>query len=527
MKTHIKILRFCLMGCYFHPWSVMSAGISTDGSFGAITPVSSTMPGTVIVPQSLGRLSNDGSSLFHSFQEFNVHLNQNVLLEANSPQRIIMRVTGTNPSEINGQLGLSGLNNNAQHIFLLNPNGVVIGANAAINIPGVFHYTNLPIMRFSDGSFFSAFDKAGSTLSSAPVTAFGFVERTGIISAPLIVPYDPTKDITGTTSVGIFYIKHLPPVTPLNPQPIGTNPSSVNPLPINPPPVNSTPMVLNSQPINTNPLPVEPNLSSVNPLPINPPPVNSTPIVLNSQPINPLPINPTPVNANPLSVNPAPTANSNAEKITQAALITKDTAEKPLLTGFITDTKINQVIAKQDIPIRQTNLITANTFIQPTTVFNSANLIKPTATTTTPMPETPLKQVAFNPPVMQQNTDIQQTPTDASPILLTNSPPTGGNAPSSSAQPAMPPADNVLVVDINSQNRRLGLQAVEPYPCRRENFLMRVGRGGIPANEMSLGFIPPVNTFTAVRQAEATARVKANIPFIISKLGASFPCAAL
>lgn len=488
MNIPLKISRYYLAGYLLSPALVLAVGISTDGSLGQATTLSSTSPGTFIVPQSLGRTSADGSSLFHSFQEFNVHFNQNIFLQGNSPQRIIMRVTGANPSEINGGLGLTGISNNAQAIFLINPNGVMIGANATINIPGVFHYSNMPIIQFADGSFFSAFDKTGSTLSSAPVSAFGFVERTGVINAPMIVPYDGSRDIAGNTSAGIFYINRLPQGVP------------IAPLPVNPTPINPTP---------------------VNPLPIDPTPTNPTPT-------NPLPINPTPT---PISSPIVP--NTTTEKITQAEQITKDSAQKPLLSGFITDTKINQVIAKQDSPIKQGNLIQPNTFFNPPAIFTSGSLIKPS---TVSKQEAPIRQLALTQPLIQQNTEVkQQSSTTTSPQTgQTNLPSPSADAPlqpgqENSVQPstAPPPAENVPVIDINTQNKRLGLQNFEPYPCSRENFLMRVGKGGIPANEMTLGFIPPARALSLKLQTTFIPSSTLSTPFTLSQSGASFPCTAL
>lgn len=527
MKNNLKILLHYLIGCFLSHPQVFAGGIITDGTLGPTATLSSTSPGTFIVPQSLGRTSTDGSSLFHSFQEFNVHFNQSVFLEGNSPQRIIMRVTGANPSEINGGLGLTGISNNAQAIFLINPNGVMIGANAAINIPGVFHYSNMPIIQFADGSFFSAFDKAGSTLSSAPVSAFGFVERTGVINAPMIVPYDGSRDMTGNTSAGIFYINRLPQqAVPINPLPV--NPTPVNPIPITPLPINPTP---------TNPLPINP--TPVNPLPINPTPTNPLPI--NPTPTNPLPINPTPVNPTPINpIYPTPTPisspivpNTTTEKITQAEQITKDSAQKPLLSGFITDTKINQVIAKQDSPIKQGNLIQPNTFFNPSAIFTSGSLIKPS---TVSKQEAPIRQLALTQPLIQQNTEVkQQSSTTTSPQTgQTNLPSPSADAPlqpgqENSVQPstAPPPAENVPVIDINTQNKRLGLQNFEPYPCSRENSLMRVGKGGIPANEMTLGFIPPASALSLKLQTTFIPSSTLSTPFTLSQSGASFPCTAL
>lgn len=233
IKRPRVLLVACLSGTLFYH-QALAVGIVTDGTLGTPTTISSTLPGSFTIPQSLGQTSADGSSLFQSFTDFNVHLNQTVLLENSSAlQRIIMRVTGNSPSEINGGLGLQNMQlSNLKDVFLINPNGVIMGGNASINVPGVFHYSNFEMLQFSDGSFFSAVDTKGSTLSSAPITAFGFIEP---ISRQLnTIPYDPTQELTGSAGIKTFFIKHLQaspstgttqpaPTNTTQPVPTGTN----------------------------------------------------------------------------------------------------------------------------------------------------------------------------------------------------------------------------------------------------------------------------------------------------------------
>ena len=76
-----------------------------------------------------------GSNLFHSFLEFNVRQGRSVYF-ANPMgiDNILSRVTGGNPSNIFGRLGVLGDAN----LFLLNPNGVIFGKNASLDIQGSF-----------------------------------------------------------------------------------------------------------------------------------------------------------------------------------------------------------------------------------------------------------------------------------------------------------------------------------------------------------------------------------------------------
>ena len=76
-----------------------------------------------------------GANLFHSFSEFNVENGRGAYFS--NPievERIFGRVTGSNPSEIFGTLGVLG---NAD-LFLINPNGIVFGENARLDVGGSF-----------------------------------------------------------------------------------------------------------------------------------------------------------------------------------------------------------------------------------------------------------------------------------------------------------------------------------------------------------------------------------------------------
>ena len=92
-------------------------------------------------------------NLFHSFSNFNVQALQRVYFA--NPQgieNIISRVTGSNPSNI---LGLLGVDGNA-NLFLLNPNGIIFGPDAQLDVAGSFIASTADRFIFPDGSEFSA-----------------------------------------------------------------------------------------------------------------------------------------------------------------------------------------------------------------------------------------------------------------------------------------------------------------------------------------------------------------------------------
>jgi filamentous hemagglutinin family protein len=94
-----------------------------------------------------------GRNLFQSFREFNVSDGQRVYF-ANPVgiDSILSRVTGSNPSRIFGLLGVDG----AANLFLMNPNGILFGANARLDIAGSFVATTADRLTFENGQTFSA-----------------------------------------------------------------------------------------------------------------------------------------------------------------------------------------------------------------------------------------------------------------------------------------------------------------------------------------------------------------------------------
>ncbi|NJL46421.1 MAG: filamentous hemagglutinin N-terminal domain-containing protein [Leptolyngbyaceae cyanobacterium SM2_5_2] len=104
-----------------------------------------------------------GSNLFHSFLEFNIAEGQRVYF-ANPAgvETILGRVTGPNGSNILGSLGVDG----SASLFLLNPNGILFGPNAQLDISGSFLASTADSFTFADGSQFSAtIPQAGELLS--------------------------------------------------------------------------------------------------------------------------------------------------------------------------------------------------------------------------------------------------------------------------------------------------------------------------------------------------------------------------
>jgi filamentous hemagglutinin family protein len=112
-----------------------------------------------------------GANLFHSFLEFNVGEGRAVYF-ANPAgiENILSRVTGGNPSHILGRLGVLG----GANLFLINPNGIIFGANASLDIQGSFFATTADGIKLGEEGFFSATNPQESRLLSVNPGALFF-----------------------------------------------------------------------------------------------------------------------------------------------------------------------------------------------------------------------------------------------------------------------------------------------------------------------------------------------------------------
>ncbi|MBE9063759.1 filamentous hemagglutinin N-terminal domain-containing protein [cf. Phormidesmis sp. LEGE 11477] len=164
---------------------VRSQSIVPDSTLGIETSIvdSGIVNGNAV--QLIEGGAKRGGNLFHSFVDFNVGVEESVYFASPSEiSNILSRITGNNLSTIDGVLGVDGTAN----LFLLNPNGILFGPDAQLDIPGSFTASAANSFAFADSSEFSAMSEDTSLLSiSVPLgiqlndTAEGDIASTGTL----------------------------------------------------------------------------------------------------------------------------------------------------------------------------------------------------------------------------------------------------------------------------------------------------------------------------------------------------------
>ncbi len=114
---------------------------------------------------SINNRNRVGNNLFHSFREFSIPTGGSAVFNNSTDVvNIINRVTGGNLSNIDGLIKANGNAN----LFLINPNGIVFGKDARLDIGGSFFGSTANSIKFADGEF-SAVDTITEPLLSINV----------------------------------------------------------------------------------------------------------------------------------------------------------------------------------------------------------------------------------------------------------------------------------------------------------------------------------------------------------------------
>ncbi|MFQ3629766.1 MAG: filamentous hemagglutinin N-terminal domain-containing protein, partial [Cyanobacteriota bacterium] len=131
-----------------------------------------------------------GSNLFHSFEQFNIDAGRGAYF-ANPAgvEAIFSRVTGGNPSNILGRLGVLG----AADLYFLNPNGILFGPASSLDLQGSFLATTASAFQFGNAGFFSATapEAPSSLLTVNPSALFFNQVAAGAIVNRSVTPISP------------------------------------------------------------------------------------------------------------------------------------------------------------------------------------------------------------------------------------------------------------------------------------------------------------------------------------------------
>ncbi|MEO1620453.1 MAG: filamentous hemagglutinin N-terminal domain-containing protein, partial [Cyanobacteria bacterium J06632_3] len=154
-----------------------------------------------------------GNNLFHSFDAFSIPDGGTATFASTaSILNIIGRVTGSEPSNINGTLQ----SQTPVNFFFINPNGIVFGPNAALSIGGSFIGSTAESVLFPGDQTFSASDISSTpTLSiSAPEglqmgTASGNIQvndigYTALVGIPLTIDSSSSLRLDGGQTLALI-----------------------------------------------------------------------------------------------------------------------------------------------------------------------------------------------------------------------------------------------------------------------------------------------------------------------------------
>ncbi|MBD1944069.1 filamentous hemagglutinin N-terminal domain-containing protein [Coleofasciculus sp. FACHB-712] len=172
---------------------------SETGAFAQVTPDPSL--GTVVTPnvtpngttfQITGGATAGDTNLFHSFENFSIP-DRGIADFLNAPAiaNILARVTGGSPSDIQGLIRAGGNAN----LFLINPNGIIFGPNAQLDIGGSFVGTTANAIAFPGGAEFSL------TSAVSPDNPLLIVNPSALVFNQIVAQPTNSIEVRGTLAV--------------------------------------------------------------------------------------------------------------------------------------------------------------------------------------------------------------------------------------------------------------------------------------------------------------------------------------
>jgi len=194
----MKILRQNCLGnvITIFAFANISAICSPEHTLAQITPDTTLPTNSIVGGGPLFTITGGtaaNTNLFHSFSQFSLINSETAFFD--NPlaiQNILVRITGGNISSIDGIIRANGNAN----LFLINPNGIVFGQNARLDIGGSFLATTANSVRFLDGSEFRA---NANTQTTSPLL---------LVSTPVGLQFNGTTNGTIAAQglgVGLYF----------------------------------------------------------------------------------------------------------------------------------------------------------------------------------------------------------------------------------------------------------------------------------------------------------------------------------
>lgn len=151
----------------------------------------STQSGQIMIDASQG--ITNGANLLHTFDTFNIQTTESATFTGPDViDHVIARINGSGASTIDGLLKSSIV---TADLYLINPNGIMWGENAQIDVDGGLFVSTANILGFADGSQLLISDSGASGFTAAAPSDFGFdvapadiVFTKTTIESPMISP---------------------------------------------------------------------------------------------------------------------------------------------------------------------------------------------------------------------------------------------------------------------------------------------------------------------------------------------------
>src|SRR5215813_1714563 len=161
-KVSLLIREFLVVVLLLHlsvSQALSVSAITSDGTLGTTVDQGGTT-------YNITGGTRNGGNLFHSLGLFSVGVGDTANFLNN---------TGLATTNILGPITTT--NFGSANLFLINPAGWIFGPTASLNVGGSFHVSTADYLKFTDGAKFHADLSKQSVLTSAPVSAFGFLSQ--------------------------------------------------------------------------------------------------------------------------------------------------------------------------------------------------------------------------------------------------------------------------------------------------------------------------------------------------------------